>query len=223
MQPEERLNFGDLDEKKKERKAWKSLSFVEGSLPQPPDCGLGRWRNQMIWLIYVYLLDKCVSKCYFRCHFLQTCSTQTVPLWASSSPSEKSPYKVCPTGRYLWPKSPVLITEQAITSRQHSYLTLIVFYLFNFFFFRIKLTLISHWADNNQMASRRHWRSRWGMRGGEVMPTKHQDNSRRDGHKRRTQDIVCVSTGDANNKMDSSSLLEHKHAGVGINTLIYYP
>lgn len=33
---------------------------------------------------------------------------------------------------------------------------------------------------------------------------------------------MCVSTGDVNDKMDNSSLLEHKHAGVGLDTVIYY-
>lgn len=145
---------------KKERKAWKSLIFVEGSLPQRPDCGLGRQRwfgswaaetNQLFpdaWqrFISVYLLHKRVSRYCFRCRFPQTCSTQSVPLPAPSSPSEKSPYKVCPTGKYVCRKAR---PHHRTSYYQHSYLILIVFYLFNFFS-RFKLALISHWADTNQ-------------------------------------------------------------------------
>lgn len=112
-------NFRDHKKKKNERKAWNSICR---ELPiKRLDWWLGCrgiwWfgsraveTNQIITderqsLVYVNLLRKCVSRLYFCCNFLQTCSTQRMPLWASSSSSEKSSHKVCSTGKYVCPKA----------------------------------------------------------------------------------------------------------------------
>lgn len=72
-----------------------------------------------------------------------------------------------------------------------------------------------------QTAPGRHWRSRRSMRRGDTKEPPRQLKEERP-LQQTTLDGECVSTGDVHDKTDNFRLLEHRHAGVGINRGICY-